>query len=83
MCLFQKFSLRRETIDCKEKWSTIKEFAKITAHGPGMSGVLFDLLVDYEKKHKENVVLMAQLVCLQSMTSDNDDDEPQPEMFCH
>ena len=48
-----------------------------------MSGVLFDLLVDYEKKHKENVVLMAQLVRLQSMTPDNDDDEPQPEMFCH
>ena len=59
MCLFQKFSLTRETIDCKclenyfkDKWSTVKEFAEITApmpptDGPGMSGVPFDFLVDY------------------------------------
>ena len=43
------------------------------------SGVPFDL----KKKHKENVILKTQLACLQSMTTDNDDDEPQPKRFCH
>ena len=95
VCLFQKFSLRRETIDYKclknyfkEKCSTVKEFAEITApmpptDGPGMSGVPYDLLVDYEKTHKENVILKAKLARLQSMTPDDDDYEPQPKRFCH